>query len=122
VLIIDIFKAKHNYMKKLQIPLMSGVIAVMFFSLTSSIIEHRHTEIIQTKVKKMVSGSRDPLSEYYYIIHTENEKMICAVDPLHGVYDSRIAEKLNPNKTYTLQVSGKKNSFFSKRVLLKIIK
>ncbi len=125
VLLIFYNPNKTQFMKRVQIPLLSGIVATMFFSLTSGIIEHRHTEIIKTKVlkiEKMVSGNKEPLSQFYYVIHTEHEKMICYIDPSHDVYDSRMAEVLNPNKVYTLQVSGKKNSFFSKRVLLKIIK
>lgn len=119
------YNPNKTLMKKIQLPLLSGIVASMFFSLTSGIIEHRHTEIIQAKVlkiQKMASGSKEPLSQFYYVIHTEHEKMICYIDPTHDVYDSRMAEKLNPNKVYTLQVSGKPNSMFSKRVLLKIIK
>ena len=119
------YNPNKTLMKKIQLPLLSSIVASMFFSLTSGIIEHRHTEIIQAKVlkiQKMASGSKEPLSQFYYVIHTEHEKMICYIDPTHDVYDSRMAEKLNPNKVYTLQVSGKPNSMFSKRVLLKIIK
>lgn len=124
-ILLIFYNPNKTLMKRIQLPLLSSIVCAMFFSLTSGIIEHRHTEIIQTKVlkiQKMVSGSKEPLSQFYYVIHTEHEKMICYIDPTHDVYDSRIAEKLNPNKVYTLQVSGKPNSIFSKRVLLKIIK